>query len=80
MKIDFKNFHSYIVRLDIYIPTWSWCGTGGSVSPLIKGLRFEPWIWRKSCWERHSRMGPAMREVEALIWTWNIEWKTRNCF
>lgn len=51
---------NYILKINIHLYLFSlknyqhglWC-TGWSVPPLIKGLRFESWVWRKSCWERH---------------------------
>lgn len=57
----------------------SWC-INESVSPLIKGLGFEPWQWKKSYWERHFQMGPAARDPNLVgtLQTPNTRWETKE--
>lgn len=55
--------------------------TGGSASPLARGLGFESWVWRKSCWERHHQMGPTVSDpnlVEVPMWALDTRWETKK--
>lgn len=42
-----------------------WC-IGGCDSPLIRGFGFESCEWKKSCWERHLQVGPAIRDLNLV--------------
>lgn len=54
-----------------------WC-SGESVLSLIRGLRFESWKWKKSCWKRHFQNGPCHTQFEFSWGSMNSRHWVRN--